>query len=645
MRLPFLLALCVLLLGADAPFDPGVAQRLASVHAIPHVIPQPAFWSYNAICPAISLRTGLTVAADLDPGARELLDERWRALGIAPTRIVRSGETPLVRVTISSRVAAQGYELSTSDGATVRIIAGDPDGAFYAFTTLAQLAHKTDKGYVLPCMRIADAPALRWRILSDDISRGPLPTMRYFKERIRTIAAFKMNGYSPYMEHVFIDPRHPLPAPLDGITPGDLRALDAYARRFHVAFIPEQQTFAHMHNTLRWEQYAALAELPHGYLLSPANPQSALYVQDLIADELEAVPHPPFFHIGSDEPFDLGRGQSKELVAQTSEDAVYTRHVVDTANFVIEKSTARPMIWDDALARHPDLFTQLPKSLVFVNWHYGAEKTFVPYIQRIAKGGFDQMVAPGGDNWNEIYPDIATALPNINTFVTEGKAAHVLGLFATVWHDDGETLFEETWYPLLYAAASAWQGAPVDQARFSADFPFAFFGVDDPGYASDLTALAQARTLLHESGDPLFWSDAFDQQTSARITGAVDLAALRRLVESAIVHLRTASAPPLHANAASVMQFAARRYDALARNFQIATEARGYYADAVANTGGKHDDIVFRDLFVTKYLFWEQRDTMLELEPLAQAAWEYEDRSSHELSVLERYHIAADRAI
>ena len=74
-------------------------------------------------------------------------------------------------------------------------------------------------------MRIDDRPALRWRILSDDVSRGPLPTMRYFKERIRTIAAFKMNGYSPYMEHVFASPTDPLPAPPDGITPAQLREL------------------------------------------------------------------------------------------------------------------------------------------------------------------------------------------------------------------------------------------------------------------------------------------------------------------------------------------------------------------------------------------------------------------------------------
>ena len=98
-------------------------------------------------------------------------------------------------------------------------------------------------------------------ILSDDVSRGPLPTMRYFEERIRTIAAFKMNGYSPYMEHVFVSPTDPLPAPLDGITPAQLRALAVYAARFHVALFPNSRRFAHMHGTLRVETYASAAEL------------------------------------------------------------------------------------------------------------------------------------------------------------------------------------------------------------------------------------------------------------------------------------------------------------------------------------------------------------------------------------------------
>lgn len=632
-----------------------VLNAHAAVAATPHLVPRPAQIDVDAGCRGPSLGRGVTAPAGLEAAAREIVDERWRALGIPtlitaePARLGRTSLRSNLSITIAHRESApQGYRL-TVDAHVIRIESADDAGTFYALTTLAQLPQHMPDGYRLPCVHIADAPALRWRILADDISRGPLPTMRYFKERIRTIAAFKMNGYSPNMEHVFVDLNHPLPAPLDGLTAGELRELDAYARRFHIALIPEQQTFAHMHNTLRWERYAPLAELPHGYLLSPAQPGSVTYIRDLIRDEFAAVPKPPFFHIGSDEPSDLGRGQTKALVDSEGEGPVYVRHVVDTAKLV-QTLGARPMLWDDALARHPELFAQLPKSLVFINWHYGNESTFVPYIKRIAAGGFEQMVSPGANNWDEIFPDLDRALANEDRFITEGKAAGVLGLYQTVWHDDGETLFEATWYPVLYAAASAWERVPVERSRFAADFPATFFGVDDPRYAADIAQLASARTLLRPSGegdssDALFWADPFEPRLLARIQARVDLAAVRRAAESAIEHLRLAPDPPLHANAARVMHLAARRYDLLARNFQIAKEARDYYDDGRANADGKHDNFVYRGLFISRYLLWEQRDAFLELEPLVRAAWTYENRSSHGLSVFERYHAAAQTAI
>ena len=632
--------------GATLAASGGVAAPPASADV--GLLPRPARVEIVAGCAGPRVGdVAREVARVGDSGEREIVAERWRALGIhdSPHPSGVRVWTPAFR----SGGDAESYSLDVSP-TEVSIASHGAAGRFYGFVTLAQLARKTGAVWRIPCVRITDTPALRWRILSDDVSRGPLPTMRYFKERIRTIAAFKMNGYSPYMEHVFVDPHHPLAAPLDGITPAELRSLAAYAERFHVAFIPEQQTFAHMHGVLRWEENAPLAELPHGYLISPANPAGEAYVRDLIDDELHALPSPPpFFHVGSDEPIDLGRGRSKALVGADGEGSVYTKHVVEAAKHVIARSPkTRPMIWDDAIVRHPELFAQLPKQLVFVNWHYGSEPSYMPYIQRIAKGGFEQMVAPGALNWNEIYPDLDRALPNIERFVDEGKLAHVLGLFQTVWHDDGETLFEATWYPVLYAAASAWEAGDVGAARFARDFPFAFFGTDDPGYALDLVALAHARESLRKSpreySNYLFWTDPLDPGW-ADLAKTIDPAALRLAAERVIVHLRTAPAPPLHANAAAVMALAARRYDALGRNFQIAAEARSYYDDARANADGKHDDLVYRGLFVTKYLFWEERDTLLELEPLVRRAWEYENRPSHELSVLERYHLAAQRAI
>jgi hexosaminidase len=625
-----------------------------------HLIPLPQ--SVQTRPCSVALTESLRVERDFDPAALDEINERWRSLGIPAFRRVEEGtggvgfririrpgsiSDPYVSdVSIEQAdLPPQAYRLRVARNGAIEIQAGASDGAFYAAMTLAQLPQRVNGKWVLPCVDISDAPALPWRVLSDDVSRGPLPNMRYFKERIRTIAAFKMNGYSPYMEHVFVDPRNPLPAPLDGITPAQLRELAAYAKRYHVTFIPEQQTFAHMHGTLALEKYATAAELQHDFLLSPASPLSLEYLTQLIRDELAAIPHPVFFHIGSDETSVLGQGQSQALVAQHGLSSVYAEHI-RLMNDIIAPSGARIMLWDDGIENDPAIMTMIPKNAVIINWHYGAEKSFTKYINLIASGGFAQMVAPGANNWNQIYPDIRAALTNEQRFIDEGKDAHVLGLFQTVWHDDGESLFEATWYPVLYSAASAWERRSVDPARFQQDFPSAFFGVNDAGYGRDIADLTDIQARMADSynysSDYLLWVDPFDPRAAAHMQ-KVDIRALRLEAEDAEQHLLQHT-PPLHANAAGVMFLAARKYDFIGRKFQAAQEIRDYYAEAQARAGQPHSP-TGRDLLWCKYWFWELRDRYEELEPLYAAAWRYENRESHLASNLERYHLAAQRNI
>jgi len=456
-----------------------------------------------------------------------------------------------------------------------------------------------------------------------------------------------MNGYSPYMEHVFVSPTDPLPAPLDGVTPAQLHELAEYAARFHVALIPEQQSFAHMHNTLRLERYAGAAELPHGFLLAPNVPLSMEYLARIVAQELAAVGRSPFFHIGSDETATLGLGSTQSYVAQRGRSNVYAEHIV-AMNRLIAPSGARLMLWDDGIENDPGIMKLIPSNAVVVNWHYGAEKTFEPYIQTIARGGLEQMVAPGASNWNEIFPAIDTALLNERRFIEEGKAAHVLGLFQTVWHDDGETLYEATWYPVVYAAASAWESKDVEPERFAADYPSAFYGVDDPVYTGNVSSLMLTLRLLEPQDysygqtDALFWADPFDAATTAQTSHTV-LGTVRLIAEQ-VEQSRYFSNPPLHANAAFVMFLAARRYDVLARKFQIAAEVRAMYADALAHAS-TDSETTLRDLYWCRYWMWELRDAYEELAPLYAQAWRYESREGHLASNLERYHLAAQKAI
>jgi hypothetical protein len=619
----------------------AVPMRGRTQEAAFHVLPAPSSIRSSPCGRPFTFKRPLRVASDFDAAAFDLIDARWSALGIP--KLVRS-KRPDVRVGHAA-LAPQAYRMRVRSGGAISIEAGDPAGSFYAAMTLAQLPQRRGRGWMLPCAVIDDSPALRWRVLSDDVSRGPLPTMRYFEERIRTIAAFKMNGYSPYMENVFRDPHEPLPAPLDGITPSQLGALDAYAKRYHVTLIPEQQTFAHMHGTLALERYASAGELQHDYLLSPASPLSHSYLKTLIDDELAVIPHPPFFHVGSDETSELGDGASAALVAQRGKAQVYAAHI-DAMNALIAPSGARVMLWDDGIQSDPSIMPLLPKNAVIVNWHYGDEKTFEPYIKRIASGGFEQMVAPGANNWNQLYPDIARALRNENTFITQGKAARVLGLFQTVWHDDGETLYEATWYPVLYAATSGWERASVDPQRFQRDFPYAFFGSDDPQYGQDFARLADAQSRVtasaYDTSDYLFWADPFDPRVAARMA-KVDIRAVRLEAETVESHVLE-HPPALHRETARVMYLAARRYDLLGRKYQVAREVRDYYADARAQIGKPHSRTI-RDLFWCKYWFWELRDDYEAIAPLYRRAWLYESRPGHLAGNMERYRMTAGRAI
>ncbi|HKE60710.1 MAG TPA: glycoside hydrolase family 20 zincin-like fold domain-containing protein, partial [Pyrinomonadaceae bacterium] len=68
----------------------------------------------------------------------------------------------------------EGYVLSVNkDG----VIVGGANvaGTFYGLQTLKQLVRGESTNAFIPGVRITDWPALRWRGVSDDISRGPVP--------------------------------------------------------------------------------------------------------------------------------------------------------------------------------------------------------------------------------------------------------------------------------------------------------------------------------------------------------------------------------------------------------------------------------------------------------------------------------------
>ncbi|MDX6384826.1 MAG: hexosaminidase, partial [Blastocatellia bacterium] len=487
------------------------------------------------------------------------------------------------------KLTDEGYVLTVSFNEVV--VAGKTTtGTFYGLQTLKQLVRGDGAAAFIPGVRIVDWPTMRWRAVSDDISRGPVPTVDYIKRQIRTEAFFKLNMHSFYMEHTFRSDSHPLIGPAGGsLTPAEIRELVAYAKLYHVELVPEQQTFGHLHKALRLEKYADLAETPYGDVLSPQQEGSYKLVADLYKELNELFPG-QFFHIGEDETFELGQGQSRDAARTRGVGAIYFEHL-NRIREVLKPYNRRLMFWGDIALNHPDLISQVPKDMIVMNWQYGARDDFWKDIKPFQDAGLEQFVCPGAQNWNQIFPNLEAARKNIVNFVRDGQKAGATGMMNTTWDDDGESLFETTWYSIVLGAAVSWQAAPVDLDKFDRSFDWAFFRNEGDQFVKAERALGNAGMQMGAGGttDELFWRDPFTTQFQNQSRNSADrIRQMRRDVENVAESLiRNEGRARRNATAVAAMKFAAQRFDHMGRRMEVMQKFSDQYWDAYLNLGDR----------------------------------------------------------
>ena len=488
----------------------------------------------------------------------------------------------------NTKLADEGYVLFV--GPNQVIVAGQTAaGTFYGLQTLKQLVRGEATTAFIPGVKIVDWPTMHWRAVSDDISRGPVPTVDYIKRQIRTEAFFKLNMHSFYMEHTFASESHPLIGPPGGsLTPPEIRELVVYARRFHVELVPEQQTFGHLHKALRLEKYADLAETPYGDVLSPQQQGSYKLVADWYRELNELFPG-QFFHIGADETFELGEGQSREAARTRGVGAIYFEHL-NRVRDVLKPYNRRLMFWGDIALHHPDLIGNIPKDMIVMNWQYGVRDDFGDSINPFKSAGLEQFVCPGAQNWNQVFPNLDAATKNIVNFVRDGQKAGAIGMMNTTWDDDGESLFEMAWYPIVLGAAASWQEGTVDVDKFDHDFDWAFLRHDGDQFVKAERALGSVNALLGVgSTDELFWRDPFTSQFQNQVRNQAERTRkLRLMVENVAESLsRNEGRARRNASAIAAMKFAAQRFDHLGRRMEVMQRFSEQYWDAYLNLGDR----------------------------------------------------------
>jgi hexosaminidase len=515
------------------------------------------------------------------------------------------------RLAFDPAMHEEGYVIVPDGEHGLAVIAETSAGLFYGAQTVKQLLRGAGKDTELLAPTLRDWPVLPHRGLSDDWSRGPLPNMDFLKREIRTLAAFKYNIFSPYFENTFAYTSTPVAAfPGGAMTPDEARELVAYAAQYHITVIPEQESFGHLHNVLKYELYSPLGETPHGAVLAPGDPGTLPLIASWFHELAQVFPG-PYAHIGADETFDLGLGRTRAEVQQEGLGKVYLSFLTRIHD-TLAPEHKRLLFWGDIAVNSPDLVPTLPKDMIAVPWEYDAKPDFTGEIVPFTKAGLETWVAPGVNNWSRMYPNNNEAMGNIGNFVRDGQRLGAKGMLNTVWNDDGEGIFDMNWFGVLFGAAAAWQPAPISDDAFLASYGLAFHDdptgkIDDAQREMIAAQLALKSAGLEDAEDSLYWVDPFSpdgQAVAAKIRPVLSQVRLHAERVITLVDKARAAAAADHRELANpealdALELGARRIDAMGLKFQAADEAASLYARAQSLAGDKKNWNEVEDLLET----------------------------------------------
>jgi hexosaminidase len=540
----------------------------------------------------------------------------------------------------------QGYIIRVTDSGV--LVAGrTAQGLFYGVQTLRQLLRPEGPGgktLAIPALVIRDWPSMEWRGVSDDISRGPIPTLDYLKTQIRMLAEYKINLLGFNMEHVFDFQTQPLVSPKDAaLTPAEIKELVEYASKYYITLLPEQQAFGHLHQLLKYEIYSDLAETPHGHMLTPTNPKTYDFIRQVYGEVVPLFPG-PFFHIGSDETFELGLGQTKALAAQQGLGRVYLEHLQKVFE-IMQPYHKQLMFWGDIAVKYPELLTILPKDMIAVPWDYDPKPSYENIITPYTSAGLRVVVAPGVGNWGVIWPNLESAFVNIRNFVRDGQKHQAIGALNTTWNDDGESLVDMTWPALVFGAAAGWQPGESSIDDFKSSYDWAFYRNEGDTFTGVIENLDRAHTLLagvklDNASHELFWSDPFSEAGANAASKALPVTHdLRISVEHAAkTLLRDRAKAHLHAETLDDMLLAAGHLDTLGLKIQFTSEISRFYWDAYQNqtdgTRAQHD---LDEIVDINGRLESLRDAITQLRKMYVEGWSRENHPYWLDNVLVRY--------
>jgi hypothetical protein len=363
-------------------------------------------------------------------------------------------------------------------------------GLYYGLLTFSQLVGESESGEnILPECTILDYPRMAIRGVADDNSRGQVLSVESAKRYIREISRAKNNFFAIYIEDIFEFTNHPQIGVGRGrLTPAEVQEICEYGAQYFVEVFPIFESFQHWDNTLRIPEYEKYGEFPGAFSLNIGDPDIFPLVDDMYADVAGAFPS-PYFHIGGDEAFDLGRFRSRDYIAQQGgKGPALAKTLTKLVEMAKARGKSKIIMYHDMVLRDPDSLASLPKDLILMFWDYSAKaRNNYPQIQKLRDAGFHVIVSPAMANWGRNFPDIAKSYNNISQIIFAGVKQGALGVLTANWGDNGnEDLHENRFWGAFLSGAIAWNPGHFDLSQFWNGFAHLFYGVPSGSLVREL---------------------------------------------------------------------------------------------------------------------------------------------------------------
>jgi hypothetical protein len=405
------------------------------------------------------------------------------AKGIFPSII-------LSRHKASKSLKDQGYQITTGERELV-IKANGEAGLFYGTQTLLQLIVQAEGGYKVPGLVITDWPDITKRAIHYD-TKHHQDKASYVKAFIKDLSRYKVNMLVWEWEDKFAYPSHPEIGAPGAFNIKEMQEFTRFAKQYHIQIVPLVQGLGHVSFILKWPQYKNLREIESSnWEFCPLKDGSYDLLFDLWKDAVEATPGSDYFHIGSDETYELAACEKcKAKSDEIGKSGLYQLFINKAADYLRIKGR-KVMAWETPMgwkiSESPAKGIEPVKGLVFTE-SYDYETPGLTYVNEAKALGFEvfaydpnpgvvPMMVPYNFEKGEAGEMRPGSLEKSYRFLSPAaKSGSFNGMICTSWDDDG--LHNQMWMMhFLNSAAWSWNGNAPSLDEFRESFFLNYYGL------------------------------------------------------------------------------------------------------------------------------------------------------------------------